>query len=1537
MKKLLVVIMMLCTLAVHAQYYGTSVFTEGFDGNTFPASWSQDNGTKDDPCRWVAGNNAGTPFSKIDANSQSSLEFTLNQNNKPYLTLTSLAINLTGKSNIMVGFYGYELTYCLRGVEFLFRITRDNGVTWTNLFDSSRGDSYNGELKVEGWNLYKYGLPSEFDGSTIKLQFIIDGKEYSGYGGTSGYLDGIFVSERYAVDLVINKLHNYPDDSRTPLKRALSSTETITVDFTNTGSEPVSELELYYQVNDNQQVIEQYRPAQPIQLNQKVTYSFTNKADLSEPFRTFVIKAGVRKAGDGDLKNNEMMGYAENITAGIPYKPKFTWDNNGVPMVDSDEWTTDENEYDAGYWDMDRSGTFWSVDNKYSGATCDAYLFSRPVLLEKGKTYEIHFNAWVDSQTAGEPLNGMKVLISKEAEVDAEMTGIWENKVIGTANALNSFARYTATESGPHYFVFNCISKPTPDYLKVLPLNITEVKKQDVGIISLISPYKEGTYMFTANETVSVLLRNFGSEPLRAADVSVSMQLDNGEVVSERIPSDLSAGQMLTFTFTKKLDLSNINAKKVLTVQAICASDQNQGNNKISARLASVVSGVPYLPDFGKGRYPTNEPSLWTIVDKNADGYTFSSPSEPLLDSYVFAYGGNATRPTIIVKKSDEQLFSRPIWLESGKDYRFSFLSRVGKAGGLIPVTVALYRLDGDQRVLVKEIASINVTSDGYVETLSDMNVDKSGIYEFCFGVVTNEPIDYKVYLGDFKLHQLYDYNLELTDILLPSSTISCYNKFPVGVVVTNAGKKEISSFTIKAQSPSIGSKQTLINKVIAPKQSVICYFNEDFVFNGEGTEQITTSVELNTDQYADNNSKVATVSYVAPATVPYSTGFYTYPDGWSVINNDRDASKFEFAAASSGGFRYVKADNENVNDWVATRCMALEKGKLYSMSIYAKVMQSLDTAAYEIYAYNPETKERLSIAVFRNYADTNGSQYIGYFEVPENGSYCICFEVLDKTRSLMFYNRFEVKEAGMKPDIRLVAVTAPIADAVFTADETVKVTYVRDAKTADVGNVPFTCKIGDKVYHAAYWGILLKDGVENEVVFHHVDLSRVGEYKMKITAGVLCDATPDDNVIEHVVNSLPVVNVSLLGLVSPESGVLNKEEPIVVKVKNSGKGDLKNIPLTAVVIDKDQNKHLLTGMIETALPQGESVDYTFSEKVDMYAEGIYEIELSSSLEGDVDLADNIYKTSVVSTHKEFDAGVSLLVSPKNGLLGEETVTVTVHNYTDMNIFNIPVVSVIKHVTDAAIAPVSLTGVLEKLPADGTADYTFTQKVDMSAVGDYSVTSYTGLKNDINQENDTLKITVRSCIKDAGVILIVSPESGLELQSQSIVIRVKNFGEVPLSQIPVRYKVGSIPQLGTVKETIEPGETLDYTFASPYEFVSYKVYTLTAYTELEGDFDTTNNTCVKEIENRPDAISSINAGTISVYPNPVKDVLNVEAGEALIRTITILNNEGLKVLVLDAVDASSCLIPLSLSPGNYMVKINTDMGIIYRKVIVRKA
>lgn len=78
------------------------------------------------------------------------------------------------------------------------------------------------------------------------------------------------------------------------------------------------------------------------------------------------------------------------------------------------------------------------------------------------------------------------------------------------------------------------------------------------------------------------------------------------------------------------------------------------------------------------------------------------------------------------------------------------------------------------------------------------------------------------------------------------------------------------------------------------------------------------------------------------------------------------------------------------------------------------------------------------------------------------------------------------------------------------------------------------------------------------------------------------------------------------------------------------------------------------------------------------------------------------------------------------------------------------------------------------------------------------------------------------------------------------------------------------------------------------------------------------------------------ASTIQVYPNPARNLLNIDnRSGATIQSLQLLDISGRKVLFLDGKNSSS--VPLEkLNNGLYFLQIKTDKGILNRKIQIEK-
>ncbi|MDT0643153.1 T9SS type A sorting domain-containing protein [Zunongwangia sp. F363] len=212
------------------------------------------------------------------------------------------------------------------------------------------------------------------------------------------------------------------------------------------------------------------------------------------------------------------------------------------------------------------------------------------------------------------------------------------------------------------------------------------------------------------------------------------------------------------------------------------------------------------------------------------------------------------------------------------------------------------------------------------------------------------------------------------------------------------------------------------------------------------------------------------------------------------------------------------------------------------------------------------------------------------------------------------------------------------------------------------------------------------------------------------------------------------------------------------------------------------------------------------------------------------------------------DIGVISLVGPRDATLGtSEVISVRVRNFGENAQSGFPVSYTVE-------GRETVTEIFtESLPATSSAEFTFSQTADFSEVGEsYEVTFTTGLSNDENPDNNTLVSEIRNLPpKDVGVTSIDVPITGQDLtESEEVVITIENFGGEPQSNFPVSYQIGNNSRVTEMfSGTVEVGENEVYTFNQKANLGFSGRYRVVARTNLEDDFNPTNDPEVKSIAN----------------------------------------------------------------------------------------
>ena len=147
--------------------------------------------------------------------------------------------------------------------------------------------------------------------------------------------------------------------------------------------------------------------------------------------------------------------------------------------------------------------------------------------------------------------------------------------------------------------------------------------------------------------------------------------------------------------------------------------------------------------------------------------------------------------------------------------------------------------------------------------------------------------------------------------------------------------------------------------------------------------------------------------------------------------------------------------------------------------------------------------------------------------------------------------------------------------------------------------------------------------------------------------------------------------------------------------------------------------------------------------------------------------------------------------------------------------------------------------------------YTFTQTVDMSTIGAYSIKYFTALVADQNLVNDTVTEIINHIeLNDIGVTIINNPSTDNNMSLEAITVTLENFGSLTQSNFDIAYQInGGTPVVETFTGSIATGATAMFNFNTQGDFTNFNVYDIAAYTLLTTDADNNNDTATTSIEN----------------------------------------------------------------------------------------
>lgn len=203
------------------------------------------------------------------------------------------------------------------------------------------------------------------------------------------------------------------------------------------------------------------------------------------------------------------------------------------------------------------------------------------------------------------------------------------------------------------------------------------------------------------------------------------------------------------------------------------------------------------------------------------------------------------------------------------------------------------------------------------------------------------------------------------------------------------------------------------------------------------------------------------------------------------------------------------------------------------------------------------------------------------------------------------------------------------------------------------------------------------------------------------------------------------------------------------------------------------------------------------------------------------------------------DIGISSIDAPVDATLSNsESITVTIYNYGLQAQTNFPVSY---QIDNGSIITENFSGTLA---AGSSTTYTFSTTADLSQTGHtYTITASTGLSTDEDTSNDSYTSQVTNLpADDMGITDLISPVSSVNLGSSEVVtVKIKNFGGVTQTNVPVSYTVNGNTVNETAPGPFNPNSESNYTFSQTVNMSAIGNYNITASTHLPNDVDTSND------------------------------------------------------------------------------------------------
>ena len=187
-------------------------------------------------------------------------------------------------------------------------------------------------------------------------------------------------------------------------------------------------------------------------------------------------------------------------------------------------------------------------------------------------------------------------------------------------------------------------------------------------------------------------------------------------------------------------------------------------------------------------------------------------------------------------------------------------------------------------------------------------------------------------------------------------------------------------------------------------------------------------------------------------------------------------------------------------------------------------------------------------------------------------------------------------------------------------------------------------------------------------------------------------------------------------------------------------------------------------------------------------------------------------------------------------------------------------------------------------------------------------------------------------VEDIAASQLLSPAPNAILTTATApILKIRNEGVLINQAISLRYRFGNNPIVteNLFANILGPGDSLTYTFNTPITAPTTTSANFCIWVEMNGDIIPGNDTiCIPiTVQVNNTSVATLNTFNASIYPNPVKEVMTLDLGDAGSDVRVLITDSRGRVIkeIRHQKDGGTTKLPLNvegLSPGVYHLQLS---------------